>query len=330
MLDEKLNLLIKNSDILDDVKGVYEENILKKLNALNLTLRGKVANKSRIEEAVKLIEMKTVWPSEFRGSNLMTLAVNISTEEDMDKALKGIEDIYNKLREEGLPLSKYLMLAAQSIYFGRHCINLDKTIKNTKLAYEEMKKNHRFETKKENLCAAAIIAMNSIDIKEDFKEINECYTVLTECGFKEGNSLQLLSNVLSFVNLSTDLKAAKVRRLNKSFKENKVALKNSSLPILGVAAFVTDDYDELSMEVLDLADKLEFYSGFKSVTVDSEIRNLIALILLISKYREGLDGDLRKVILKENKDNTKTLLVSTQLAAALGGEISISEIIIKE
>lgn len=323
MLEEKVHLLVKNSDILDDVNGVVEKNILKKLNALNLTLMGKVANKKKIEKAIKLIEMKTVWPSEFRGSNLMPLAINISLENDMDIALAGVENIYDELKKEDLPVSKYLMKAAENIYFGRDCINVNKVIKDTKLAYEFMKKNHKFETKKENVCAAAIISMTSVDVETTFKEINQCYDVLAKGGFIEDNELQILSSTLSLLNLSIDEKVSRVKKLHKVLKENKVELKLSGLPMLGIAAFITDDYEKLSIEILDLAKRLEYYSSFKSVTVNSHVRNLIALVLLIQEYRESLTEDNISVIQEEN---ASIILGSTQLALATRGEIKIREL----
>ncbi len=56
---------------------------------------------------------------------------------------------------------------------------------NTKSAYKYMKKNHRFETKREDLVQQRMIAMTSENLEETFDEINECYDLLTDCGFSK-------------------------------------------------------------------------------------------------------------------------------------------------
>ena len=230
MINERVDLLINNGEILDDIEGTSERNIDRKYSALNLTLRNEIANVDRIEKAIKIIKENTSAFSEYRRRNLLNLAVNISLEEDMDKALSEIENIYINLKSE-FSQSRYLMLAAEEIFFSRNFINVEEVIMNTKSAYKYMKKNHRFETKREDLCSAAMIAMTSENLKETFDEINECYDLLTECGFSKNNDLELLSNLLSIINMPVDRKCAQVRDLATNLKENKVEFKKSTLPI---------------------------------------------------------------------------------------------------
>ncbi|NGU16866.1 DUF4003 family protein, partial [Clostridium perfringens] len=145
MISERVDLLINNGEILDEIEGTSERNIDRKYSALNLTLRNEIANIDRIEKAIKLIKENTSAFSEYRRRNLLNLAVNISLEEDMDKALSEIENIYINLKSE-FSQSRYLMLAAEEIFFSRNFINVEEVIMNTKSAYKYMKKNHRFET----------------------------------------------------------------------------------------------------------------------------------------------------------------------------------------
>lgn len=57
--------------------------------------------------------------------------------------------------------------------------------------------------------------------------------------------------------MPVDIKCAQVRDLATNLKENKVEFKKSYLPILGIAAFVTDDYNKLSKNVLDVSETLK-------------------------------------------------------------------------
>lgn len=56
MISERVDLLINNGEILDDIEGTSERNIDRKYSALNLTLRNEIANIDRIEKAIKLIK----------------------------------------------------------------------------------------------------------------------------------------------------------------------------------------------------------------------------------------------------------------------------------
>ncbi|MGU8479007.1 DUF4003 family protein [Clostridium perfringens] len=321
MINERVDLLINNGEILDDIEGTSERNIDRKYSALNLTLRNEIANVDRIEKAIKIIKENTSVFSEYRRRNLLNLAVNISLEEDMDKALSEIENIYINLKSE-FSQSRYLMLAAEEIFFSRNFINVEEVIMNTKTAYKYMKKNHRFETKREDLCSAAMIAMTSENLKETFDEINECYDLLTECGFSKNNDLELLSNLLSIINMPVDRKCAQVRDLATNLKENKVEFKKSALPILGVAAFVTDDYNKLSKNVLDVSETLKENEGFRSVTVDEKARNIMALILVVKEYLDNLNDDSKFKIIKKSSD----ISLEAIFAIASSGSVTIEEV----
>ncbi|MDK0684854.1 DUF4003 family protein [Clostridium perfringens] len=321
MISERVDLLINNGEILDDIEGTSERNIDRKYSALNLTLRNEIANIDRIEKAIKLIKENTSVFSEYRRRNLLNLAVNISLEEDMDRALSEIENIYINLKSE-FSHSRYLMLAAEEIFFSRNLINVEEVIMNTKTAYKYMKKNHRFETKREDICSAAMIAMTSENLEETFDEINECYDVLTDCGFSKNNDLELLSNVLSIINMPVDRKCAQVRDLATNLKENKVEFKKSYLPILGIAAFVTDDYNKLSKNVLDVSETLKENEGFRSVTVDEKARNIMALVLVVKEYLDNLKDNSKLNIIKKSSDKS----LEAVFAIASSGSVTIEEV----
>lgn len=321
MISERVDLLINNGEILDDIEGTSERNIDRKYSALNLTLRNEIANIDRIEKAIKLIKENTSVFSEYRRRNLLNLAVNISLEENMDRALSEIENIYINLKSE-FSHSRYLMLAAEEIFFSRNFINVEEAIMNTKTAYKYMKKNHRFETKREDLCSAAMIAMTSENLEETFDEINECYDILTDCGFSKNNDLELLSNVLSIINMPVDRKCAQVRDLATNLKENKVEFKKTYLPILGIAAFVTDDYNKLSKNVLDVSETLKENEGFRSVTVDEKSRNIMALVLVVKEYLDNLKDDSKLKIIKKSSDKSLEAI----FAIASSGSVTIEEV----
>ena len=164
--------------------------------------------------------------------------------------------------------------------------------------------------------------MTSENLEETFDEINECYDVLTDCGFSKNNDLELLSNVLSIINMPVDRKCAQVRGLATNLKENKVEFKKSYLPLLGIAAFVTDDYNKLSKNVLDVSETLKENEGFRSVTVDEKARNIMALVLVVKEYLDNLKDDSKLKIIKKSSDKS----LETVFAIASSGSVTIEEV----
>ena len=124
--------------------------------------------------------------------------------------------------------------------------------------------------------------------------------------------------------MPVDIKCAQVRDLATNLKENKVEFKKSYLPILGIAVFVTDDYNKLSKNVLDVSETLKENEGFRSVTVDEKARNIMALILVVKEYLDNLKDDSKLKIIKKSSDKS----LEDVFAIASSGSVTIEEVLI--
>lgn len=312
----KINLLIDNSEILDNVSGIgFGTNIFKKCNALNLTIKNKNADRERIEEAIRIIKKNTSLFSNFRGNNLITTSVNVSQEPDMEGALEDIMVIYKELKEVFFS-NEYLILAAQIIYSARERIKISEAIINTRAAYDYMKKSHRFLTGYEDICSAAVIATTSNNLEKTFEDVEECYTTLSKLGFSKGNYLQGLCNMLAVINLPVKEKCEKAYKMRKSLKEKGVNLKGHAFPILGVIPFVCDDYDDFGEEASIVSEKIRNAKGFGNFSLGSHLRNMIAVSLVASEHSEYLGEKLKENIKNLTNNASLSIVIAMQVAAA--------------
>lgn len=312
---EKVQLLINNSKELDKAGGIFTVNSFRKCNALTLTLKDKKADANRINEAIKIIKKNTTLMSNFRGNNLFTTAITISLENDMESSFKELMNIYEKLKSFFFA-NQYLILAAIVIFNARNRVNIDDAVKNTREVYEEMRKNHRFLTGHEDISAAAMIATTSTNIEITLNETEECYEALRSSGFSAGNNTQSLSHILPLFNGSAYEKAIRVLKIQNALRDNKVPLKNYSIPLLGVAAFISDDLNIFAKEVREVSDRLKQENGFGMFALGSTIRNMIATGLVASDYINRLnDADTQKLINATN-NITLTIQLAIEVAAA--------------
>lgn len=314
MIYEKTNLLIKNCNNLDNVHGTFGMNIFKKCNALNATLKNKTIDVKKTNMAIDLIKNKTSIFSNFRGNNLLTLAVNLSFQPNMESSLGEIMSIYNKLKNKFFS-NQYLVLASQIIFDAKDRIDIDDAVNNTRIVYDFMKKNHRFLTGSEDVSCAAIIATTSQNYDITFDEIEKCYSSLNNNGFWSGNNLQTLSHVLSLINIPIKDKCQKVISLKKSLESFNVPLKSYSLPLLGIAPFVTNDNEEFSKTVVTVSTNLKKEKGFGTFTMGALIRNMISASLVTSMYVDNMANDVKENLINTTNNITLTFTIAMEIAA---------------
>ena len=315
MLDSKLDLLIRNSTVLENAKSSFGMGTLKRCNALNLTLRNIEADIDKINECISIIKGNSSIFSNFRGNNLLTTAVNLSMKNNPNESFHEIMDIYKKLKDRFFT-NEFLVLAAQTIYNYKEDNEIDSLVINTRKAYDLMKENHLFLTGHEDICSAALIATTSKDLDKTFKDMEECYSILRKNGFIAGNNLQSLTHILSLFEGSPEEKCEKVILLNKTLKKHSTALKSYSLPILGVVALTNYDYENFANELTSTTKKLSKHRGFGIFSLDSVIRNMIAASLVSLEAIENTDSSIKDKLIETTNSISLNIVIIMQIAAA--------------
>lgn len=315
MIENKVKLLIKNSNSLENVKSTFGMGTFKKCNALNLTLRNIDADVEKINSCIDIIKSNSSIFSNFRGNNLLTTAVNLSIQTNPEESFNDIMIIYSKLKNHFFN-NQFLVLAAQIIYNYKNTNDIDLIVNNTRKAYDTMKKNHLFLTGQDDICAAALIATTSTNLDQTFIDMEECYNILRNNGFYKGNDLQALSHILSLFEGLPQEKCNKVILLDKILRNHYVPLKGYSLPILGVAALTNTDYEKFATDLNSINNSLKKERGFGSFTLGRTVRNMIIASLLSLESIEDNDSLIKEKLIETTNNISLNIVIIMQIAAA--------------
>ena len=243
----------------------------------------------------------------------MATAITISSEENMEESFNEILAVYNKLKQQ-FNNNQYLPLAAQIIYNARNRIDTDLAVKKTRQAYDCMKEHHRFLTGHEDIGNAAIIATTSSNLEETFKEIEESYRYLKDNRISSANNIQSLSHILSLINMNLKQKCDTVLNMNSLLKENKTPLKNYSLPILGILAFVSDNKKGILDKITEVSMKLKKEKGFGNFSLGYDNRNQISASLVAADYIDGMDDYVKESLISNTNNIALTITIAMETA----------------
>ena len=324
IMNEKINLFLENNKALEDVKGswgMYGFQI--KSSALTCTMKNQRVDTDRINLALDIIKKNTSMFSNFRGINKLTTAITISFEDDMEYSLKEIISIYDKLKDEFFT-NEYLVMAAQVIFNARYRVNVDDSVRNTRVAYDYMKKHHRFLTGQEDIANAAIIATTSATLEETFNEIEEIYQYLKDNRISYSNNIQSLSHILSLINLPSIQKCDEVLAMNSIMKEKKVPLKDYFIPMLGIITFLADNKENFAMNIADVSMNLKKEKGFGNFALGSNFRNMISATLVSIDYLDTLDNNIKENIIINTNNIALTVAIAMQTAVLISSAAAAS------
>lgn len=323
MLENKIELMIKNTKEMNNVHGTLGDTVLKRCGALNLTLKNITADADKINVCRDILKANTGVFSNFRGYNMLNSSINLSLELSPEESIKEIITIYEKMKKHFFA-SSYLPLAAQIIYDARNRVNVDEAIVNTKKAYDYMKSNHFFLTSSEDVSSAAMIAVTSTDLEATFKDIEECYKILKTDSFWGGDKLQTLSHTLALFAGTPEEKCAKVIKLNNLLRKNSVPLKSYALPLLGICAFVTDDYDNFVAEMKKGNDILKNESGFGAFSIGYTVRSMIVAGLITADYIDDSNNHLINITTNSTLNILIVMLITATAVSAAAAAAAAS------
>lgn len=312
---EFVDLLIKNSKELNNLDSIFLNNAFLKCNALTITLKEKRADAERLKEAMRIVKKNVGVFSRLRGNNLITVATVMSLENNMEETLEKINTIYGQLKDEFLT-SEYLALAAIVIFNARERVNVQESIKKTRVVYEYMKKNHRFLTGSEDVTAAAMIAITSENIESTMKIAEEYYEGLKEKGYWSGNNLQTLSHIITLFNGEINENIDKIYLMDNALRTKGIKIKSYSLPLLGVSAFISEDFDIFAMKVKEVNERLKTEKGFGNFTLGTDNRNMIAVGLTALSYTENLSEERKDEIINTTNNIALTIQIAIEIAVA--------------
>lgn len=315
MIENKVNLLVRNSNNLENVKSSFLAGVFKRCNALTLTLKGLEADVDKINNCIDIIKNNSSALSNFRGNNLLTTAVNLSILDNPEESFNEFIIIYEKLKKHFYN-NEFLVLASQIIYNYKNERSVDEIVVDTRKVYDLMKEKHVFLTGQEDIGSAALIATTCNDLNITFTDMERCYSILRKNGFWSGNNLQALTHILSLFEGTSEEKCNKIILLNNVLKRSTTHIDGYSLPILGVVALTTSDYDKFSKDLESVNKILKKQHGFGNFSLGSSLRNIISASLICVDSLESYKDSLSYKVIETTKNISLNIVMIMQIAAA--------------
>lgn len=233
------------------------------------------------------------------------LVAHLFLHPDCEKEIERLEQNERYLNEVGFKKNTYRSIAALLLVDEYHA-------KRAKALYNEMRGYHRFLTGKDDIPFAVLLtAEKEGTIGLRAQTMHRYYKELREQGFKTGDELQALSQLLTLYDLRyQDVLVSYVVQLKMEFEKRHIRVKKLHYPYLGLLALVATN-TEVVQEITDLHKELltkKLFSGAKA----------LALIVAIQQTIQGL------VRVKETIDLTQALEISNfmlEMSAQIGSGI---------
>lgn len=245
---------------------------------------GQEFNAENFSRSMDAIKAKSNWLSPLRGSLLSMMAAFLDkNDSDIDSEVLKLFKKQQALRSAGFRntihsyLATLLMTDNPSMYAEE--------AKRAKRLYDEMKKQHKFLTSDDDYTYAVALSKRKNDPALHAKAMRTYYDALRKAGFRSGNELQWMSQVLTYIDLSFDpeLVAEALHKLDRLKESTKV--RPVHYPMIGfLTVFEIEDHKLL--KIIELTQVLEQSKPFKR---NREMALSVAIGCIVHEMTEKMD-----------------------------------------
>lgn len=282
----RCDLLAENYRILSN-KTWWNYSSNNRLGALLYAMEDRTVDVDAINKCKKIIRDNSGLFSRFKDITYFMTAVILSLKSDPEKVFQATVTIYKDMKKEGFYSSIYLTLAALSIAVQAEPHEYQRIISTTGKFYEAMKTEHRFLTHASDYGYAALLAMSDKSVSSATKDMESCYQTLMNEFFSH-NSVQSLSHVLAFGEEDASKKCEKVIKLYQELRNRQCKFGTRyELPVLGVAALLSEDIREMADEIAEVNQYLKQKKGF-GVWLAQKERLMYVTAMVSGEYAAGL------------------------------------------
>ncbi|MER1987829.1 MAG: DUF4003 family protein [Solibacillus sp.] len=251
--------------------------------AVQYTLAGKYFNGLEFEQLKRHLarpqkQSLLQWLTDFSRSQalhykLVTYFVlHTNREEEYVRVVKG----ERLLEEAGFNRSHYQSIAALFLLDDKHA-------KRAKLLHEEMKRHHYFLTGKDDIPYAVLLTRKEGNITKQAETIRHYYDVLQENGFKKGDSLQAMTQLLTLYSEDVEETLMEyVQAICTMLEENGIDVKKRHYPYIALLALTGTTTVQLQ-EMIALTKQLQQLNLFEAEPVYAL---LIAIYYLIYQMQD--------------------------------------------
>ncbi|QBQ06633.1 DUF4003 family protein [Sporosarcina pasteurii] len=212
-------------------------------------------NAESLNRAMDAIKEKTGWFSPLRGNLLPMIAAFIDRPDVViEEEVNQLFDKQRMLRSVGFRNTIHSYLAALLMTDDEDLY--DNEARQAKALFVEMKKRHYFLTSDDDYAYAVLLGNRGFNPVEHAKAMRLYYDTLRKQGFRGGNELQWMSQVLTYIEAS--FQEANVLRAHEitNFLKEKAKVRQVHYPMIGFLTVFGIQNTELK-KILDLTQSLE-------------------------------------------------------------------------
>ncbi|MGG0670916.1 DUF4003 family protein [Sporosarcina koreensis] len=211
--------------------------------------------------ALAALKERAGWFSPLRG-NLLPMMAAFLTQSDasVEGEAERLMDKQRTLKQAGFRNTIHSYLAA--MLMDNDAARFQEEADRAKKLYDAMKKQHYFLTSDDDYAYAMLLGKMGEDPVEHAKAMRSYYDALREEGFRTGNELQWLSQVMTYIDISFQQRLVKRAWTIFEMLREESKAKPVHYPMVGFLT-VFDVGDEKISEIIQLAKQLEQSKRFK-------------------------------------------------------------------
>ncbi|MCS1350654.1 DUF4003 domain-containing protein [Mechercharimyces sp. CAU 1602] len=240
-------------------------------------------NLNRFVSIYKFITKKARWSMYLNSHVRYAMAALLDSRfaDPMDAFVR-LDTCYDMLVAEGFRRSSYTYIAA-SILVGDEQPDSEtkKKVERALTMYRLMKKEHFFLTGEDDYPLTVLLSQHEDRIEELVDKINYAYKKLAGWGFKKGNELQLLSQIVTLEDgLKVEEKVECTYHLYQRIKGSTMKIKRMHYPEIGLLALLEIGEQDIPV-IVEIKKQLD---GEKLLKWQRDLNLKMAIHLYVSSY----------------------------------------------
>ncbi|QTD40008.1 DUF4003 family protein [Sporosarcina sp. Te-1] len=250
--------------ILQEVETTYEKvkslagwsvdkNVVLTITSYYVTA-GREFDAFTFNRAMDELKSRTGWFSPLRGNLLPMMAAFLSHFDSTEKAAERLLEKQKVLRNQGFKNTIHSYLAA--LLMSDDPADDETDARRAKALFDAMKKQHFLLTSDDDYAYAMLLGRKAENPVEHAQSMRTYYDALRKIGFRSGNELQWLSQVMTYMNI--EFSPGQVERAEEiiNLLKGRTKVKPVHYPMIGfLTVFQLDD--EGIMQIINLAKQLE-------------------------------------------------------------------------
>lgn len=234
--------------------------------------------------ALAALKERAGWFSPLRGNLLPMMAAFLTQSDDsIDEEADRLMDKQRVLKQSGFRNTIHSYLAA--MLMDNEVARFQEEAIRAKKLYDAMKKQHYFLTSDDDYAYAMLLGKMGADPVEHAKAMRTYYDALHKEGFRTGNELQWLSQVMTYIDITYQPELVKRAWAIYGMLREELKAKPVHYPVIGFLT-VFDVEDDRIREIIELAKHLERSKRFRW---NKEMALSVAIGYIMHRLTESAD-----------------------------------------